>query len=193
MQAEYQYIIKKWTNSQSFNEKIITLFEKVRDIPYGAICSRNPLEVYHQNMGTCSGKHALLKALYKEIGLEVKDFIVMHTFNKLPIEYPENLNEILSKTTIVDPHNFIKIKRNNQWFTVDVTWDKKLKKLGFPINENWDGSSNLSISVALGGEIFETHDSVALKIELLQKLSNTAQKEREIFLQKFTYWLTLER
>ena len=193
MQAEYRYIIKKWTNNQSFNEKIITLFEKVRDIPYGAIGSRNPLDVYHQNMGTCSGKHTLLKALYKELGLEVKDFIVMHAFNKLPIEYPENLKELLSKTTVIDPHNFIKIKRNNQWFTVDVTWDNKLKKLGFPINKNWDGNFNLNISVALGGEILETDDAVALKIELLQKLSNTAQKEREIFLEKFTDWLSLER
>ncbi|MFK5958430.1 MAG: hypothetical protein QM495_06090 [Lutibacter sp.] len=193
MQVKYQHIIKKWTNNQSFDEKIITLFKKVRDIPYGTIGSRNPLDVYHQNMGTCSGKHALLKALYVELGLEVKDFIVMHNFNKLPIKYPKNIQKIILENRIIDPHNFIKIKRGNQWFTVDVTWDKGLKKLGFPMNENWDGKSNLAILVAYEGKIFETVDPIALKKEFLQKLPNKNQKERIVFIKKLTKWLSSER
>ena len=48
--------------------------------------------------------------------------------------------------------------------------------------------------MTLGGEIFESDgDVISLKIKLLQKLSNSAQKEREIFLQKFTDWLSIER
>lgn len=193
MQESYQHIIEKWTNNQSFDERIITLFEKVRDIPYGTIGSRNPLEVFNKNMGTCSGKHALLKGLYLELGIEVKDFIVMHTFNNLAIEYPRNLKELLAQSTVLDPHNFLKIKRNNEWITVDVTWDQPLKKLGFPINENWDGSSNLSILVAAKNEIFQTDDIVNFKRTLLEDLTTSAQKEREIFLKLFSDWLSTQR
>jgi len=193
MQSEIQSIIEKWTKNQSFEAKIITLFEKVRDIPYGNIGSRNPIDVYHKNKGTCSGKHALLKALYKEIGVEVKDYIIMHKFNNLPIEFPQNLKNILNKSTIIDPHNFLKIKINNQWFTVDVTWDKSLKKLGFPINENWDGKSNLNILVALGGEIYETKNPILFKKELLKKQTKQQLKDRKLFIQELTIWLDYYR
>jgi len=193
MQSEIQNIIEKWTKNQSFEAKIITLFEKVRDIPYGNIGSRNPIDVYHKNKGTCSGKHALLKALYKEIGVEVKDYIIMHKFNNLPIEFPQNLKNILNKSTIIDPHNFLKIKINNQWFTVDVTWDKSLKKLGFPINENWDGKSNLNILVAQGGEIYETKNPILFKKELLKKQTKQQLKDRKLFIQELTIWLDYYR
>jgi len=189
MHSEYQNIIKKWTNNQSFEEKIITLFEKVRDIPYGDIGSRNPLDVYTQNKGTCSGKHELLKGLYKELGIPVKDFIIMHKFKELPITYPTNIQEVLDATDIIDPHNFIKIEVDGKWVTVDVTWDKNLKKLDFPINENWDGKTNMNVSVAQGGEIYETENSIKLKEELLTKLLKVQQKERKVFLEKFTQYL----
>jgi len=193
MQSEIQSIIEKWTKNQSFEAKIITLFEKVRDIPYGNIGSRNPIDVYRKNKGTCSGKHTLLKALYKEIGVEVKDYIIMHKFNNLPIEFPQNLKNILNKSTIIDPHNFLKIKINNQWFTVDVTWDKSLKKLGFPINENWDGKSNLNILVAQGGEIYETKNPILFKKELLKKQTKQQLKDRKLFIQELTIWLDYYR
>ena len=189
MQSEIQSIIEKWTKNQSFEAKIITLFEKVRDIPYGNIGSRNPIDVYHKNKGTCSGKHALLKTLYKEIGVEVKDYIIMHEFNNLPIEFPQNLKNILNKSIIIDPHNFLKIKINNQWFTIDVTWDKSLKKLGFPINENWDGKSNLNILVVQGGEIYETKNPILFKKELLKKQTKQQLKDRKLFIQELTIWL----
>ncbi len=70
----------KRVKNQSFDAKIITLFEKVCDIPYGNIGSRNQLDVYKQNKGTYSLKHELLKALYKELEISVKDFIIMHPF-----------------------------------------------------------------------------------------------------------------
>ncbi len=193
MHAEYQHIIKKWTKNQSLEAKIITLFEKVRDIPYGDIGSRNPLDVYKQNRGTCSGKHELLKALYKELGIPVKDFIIMHRFKELPILFPINIQKILNTTDIIDPHNFIKIEIDGKWITVDVTWDKNLKKLGFPINENWDGKTNLNISVVPEGKIYEAENPIELKQKLISKQAKIAQKERKLFLKAVTEWLDKAR
>ena len=193
MHSEIQNIIKKWTKNQSFETKIVTLFEKVRDIPYGNIGSRKPLDVYHQNMGTCSGKHALLKVLYSELGIPVKDFISMHSFNKLPITYPDIIKELLDKTTIIDPHNFIKIKIDNKWILIDATWDTSLKKYGFPVNENWNGKSNMNISVIKEGEIYKTDTPIILKEELLHNFSEKLQTDRKIFLKEFTKWLIVLR
>ena len=74
-------IIEDWTGNSSKDKKVVLLFEKVRDIPYGDIGSRDPKAVFENNKGTCSGKHELLKELYQELGIEVKDFIAMHKFN----------------------------------------------------------------------------------------------------------------
>ena len=189
MKSELQKIIKQWTSDQSSDQKIITLFEKVRDIPYGNIGSRNPLDVYKHNKGTCSGKHELLKALYKELGISVKDFIIMHRFKHLPVEFPKEIQTMLDKTDIIDPHNFFKIKRDEKWLTIDITWDKALKKLGFPVNLNWNGRSEMQVAVAPGGKVYETSDPIALKKELISKFPEQAQKERKLFLEKCTKWL----
>ncbi|MFC1810651.1 hypothetical protein ACFLZH_04075 [Patescibacteria group bacterium] len=174
---------------KNLKEKIISLFEKVRDIPYGDIGSRNPDDVLKMNKGTCSGKHELLKKLFIEIGVEVKDFIVMHTFNDLNVNYPENIKEILKRTEISDPHNFIKILVDEKWLTVDATWDKPLKGLGFPINENWDGESNMDLCVAEGEKIFEVDDPISSKKEEINKFPENVKKDRRIFLQELTKWL----
>ncbi|WP_372794286.1 hypothetical protein [Lutibacter sp.] len=119
----------------------------------------------------------------------MKDFIIIHRFKELPILFPTNIKEILDNTDIIDPHNFIKIEIEGNWITVDVTWGKNFKKLGFPVNENWDGRTNMNISVAQGGEIYETENPLELKVKLISKQSEIAQKERKIFLKTVTEWL----
>ena len=189
MENLYQQIIKKWTKSDSFTQQVIDIFEKVRDIPYGSIASRQGIDVYNNNQGTCSGKHQLLKALYLEMGIPVKDFIILHNFNNLPAAFPVNIQQIFKEQTVTDPHNFIKIKINDKWIAVDATWDIGLKKLGFPINENWNGTSDMEISVSLGGEIFETDNPLYLKEQLIKNLSNDVVTARKLFLKECTQWL----
>lgn len=189
MPNKFKSIIRELTGEADLGEKVVILFEKIRDIPYGNIGSRNPLDVYSKNKGTCSGKHELLKSLYKEMGIPTQDFIITHKFKDLPVDFPQNIREILDKTEINDPHNFFKIKIDEKWITIDITWDIALKKLGFLVNENWDGKSDTSIAVALGGDIYETNDPIALKKELISKLPENVQKERKLFLTECTKWL----
>lgn len=193
MISEYQKIINSWAKNQSFNDTVITLFEKVRDIPYGDIGSRDPLQVYKQQKGTCSGKHALLKNLYLTLKIPVKDGIIMHSFNELSVVFSENIQQLLKESTIMDPHNFIKIKRNNTWITLDATWDIGLKKVGFPVNENWNGFENLAISVAKGGEIYDTENATKLKQQLISEMPEKEQESRKLFLKKLTNWLEISR
>ena len=189
MQSEYQTIINQWANDQPLEQKIVMLFEKVRDIPYGDIGSRDPIDVYKQNKGTCSGKHELLKGLYKELGLPVKDCLIMHRFKQLSVKFPDEINEILERTDIIDPHNYFKVKINGKWLTIDVTWDKSLQKLGFPVNENWDGKSDMAVAVALGGEVYEPEDPITKKKEIINSFPKLVQEDRKLFLKKTTEWL----
>jgi len=189
MQSEYKKIIDIWTGDQGLDRQVVTLFEKVRDIPYGDIGSRDPLDVYKNNKGTCSGKHELLKGLYEELGLEVKDYLIMHRFKNLAVNFPSEIQEILDRSDIVDPHNYFKLKIDNSWVTVDVTWDKPLQKLGFPVNENWDGKSDMPVAVDPRGEVYETNDPIGLKKKLISELPLEVQEDRKLFLKKCTEWL----
>ncbi|SDW16218.1 hypothetical protein SAMN05444411_101184 [Lutibacter oricola] len=189
MSLEFLNIANLLTKNQTLNQKIITLFYTVRDIPYGNIGSRNAIDVYKQNKGTCSGKHALLKELYVAIGVEVKEFIVMHSFNEIGVDFPKKVQQILDNTNIVDPHNFIKIKVNNQWLTIDATWNLQLKQFNFPINEIWNGNKSMPISVKCTNEVYETTQPEKLKKELIQKLPKKVQNQRLLFLKECTKWL----
>ena len=182
-------IIQNWTDGLPHEQKIIRLFEKVRDIPYADIGSRNASDVFKQNKGTCSGKHELLKELYQEIGVQVKNFLIMHRFKYMSVNYSAEIKKILDRSDILDPHNFIKILVNNKWIIVDATWDKALKKLGFIVNENWDGHSDMKITVVPTGNIYETTNPILLKKELISKLSAQVQKDRKLFLKELTKWL----
>lgn len=185
-------IIQKWTGNLPLDKKIVALAEKVRDIPYGVIGSREPQTVYENHKGTCSGKHGLLKELYHELGIQTQDYIAMHRFKDLSVSYPQSLKIILERSNILDPHNFFKIQINRRWILVDITWDKPLKRLGFTVNENWDGKTDMQITVK-PFEIIQTDNSLKIKEEKLSTLSISVQEDRKLFLKELSSWLALER
>lgn len=164
----------------------ITLF--VRDIPYGSIGSRNPEDILKSNMGTCSGKHFLLKDIYEYLGFEVKDMIAIHFFNNLPVKLSDELIELLNEGKIPDPHNFLKVKRLDKWIDIDITWDKELTGLGFEVNENWDGKSNMNICV-VPEEILEMENPLEFKENFTAELDEKTQSRRKKFINELSEYL----
>lgn len=187
-----QNIINEWAGDLPIEKQIIVLFEKVRDIPYGEIGSRDPEEVYRNNKGTCSGKHELLKELYHELGINTKDFIAIHRFRDLNVDFPSNIKEILDRSDIIDPHNFFKILVDGKWLTIDITWDKPLAIAGFPVNENWNGKSDMEICV-IPLDIIETDDPIEFKKMEISKLPEKVQEDRKLFLKELTKWVDTMR
>lgn len=185
-------IINKWSRELSSERQVVVLFEKVRDIPYGEIGSRDSKDVYNANQGTCSGKHELLKELFKELGIPTQDFIAMHRFKDMQVDYPAEIKEVLERSDIIDPHNFFKAFLDNKWVIVDATWDLPLKSFGFVVNENWDGKSDMKICVS-PFEIIETNNPLKIKEERLSQLKPSVQEDRKIFLKKLTEWLETVR
>jgi len=172
---------------------LIRIFERVRDIPYGVINSRNPEDVYRKNKGTCSGKHLLLKELYLALGMQVKDVICFHLYEELPrnIDYPLELRKILEENEgVPDFHNFIQIYINNNWITLDATFDKSLE--GYFVVNEWDGKSDTKLSVN-PLRFWELEKPLEFKVRMLNQLPLEIQKGRELFLKKFSEWIELLR
>jgi len=169
-------------------QKIISVFEIVRDIPYGTINnSRDFCSVLKNNKGTCSGKHLLLGRLYELMGIKVKYMMCETKFNFIKIKLPKYLQKTLNRKEIIDYHNFIKIRQNSKWINVDATFDLSLKKYSSAVNHNWDGISNCQIAFK-PIDIFETENLKQEKGELINLLTNKQKKEREVFLKKLSDW-----
>ena len=193
-------IVKEWAGNLSIEQKIVRLFEKVRDIPFGRMGSRYPKDVYENNIGTCSGKNLLLRELYDEIGIETKDMLTLHRFDDLVrfptelypiVQLPGEVQEILTRGPIYDFHNYMRIYVNDKWINVDATFDKPLKKYGFIVNENWDGKTDVIMCVVGSCKIWECgHEGLEKKEEMTALLPEKDRENRSLFLQKLTDWIT---
>ncbi|MFP3945386.1 MAG: transglutaminase domain-containing protein [Archaeoglobaceae archaeon] len=192
---ELERIVEEYTSDCTTREqKLVNIFKKVRDIPYGTLGSgsRDPLKVYRNNRGTCSGKHFLLRDLFLSLGMKVKDMVCFHYYSQMPrsIDYPPQLMQLLEDNKgVPDYHNYLQVY-NGDWLTVDATFDYPLKDY-FVVNE-WDGKTDTRLSVK-PVEMWEVDDAENFKIYLLNKLPPDVQKGRKRFLQKFSEWLEVLR
>lgn len=185
-------ILKKWTNGLSGEKALIRIFEKVRDIPYGTIGSRDPEQVYLKRRGTCSGKNFLFYELASGLGFKTKHFVCSHKFRQLKVKFPVQLREMLKEDDFLDYHNFVKVFVNNKWLTVDVTWDLPLKKYGFPVQENWDGKSDTTFGVT-PIKIYEVANPETFKEEKIALMPKNEQEIRKVFIQRLSDWVSTLR
>jgi len=195
-----EMVLEKWgINQLSREQQIIRIFEKVRDIPFGTCGSREPLDVYINNKGTCSGKNFLLRELFKAVGMETKDMICLQRWKDLTwfpddeysvVKLSEDLLEMLAKVEIVDFHNYVMIHPCDRWIRVDATIDLPLKKLGFHTVREWDGISDMPLCFVGTDKIWECgEDGSGKKAELTALLPKNIRKARQAFLEKLTEWI----
>ncbi len=178
-----------WTDGCDPLRSRITLFERVRDIPYYYPSSRDPNEVLERGRGSCSGKHYLLGELYRLLGLEVRHMICTHRFNESPIVFPAPMQEMLRKNEIVDLHDYLQIALDGEWVDIDATWERGLREFGFPVNEDWDGKSAMLLSVVPEDLTIAERDPDTLKEELLSKLPPRQRTLRKQFLEALSNWV----
>jgi hypothetical protein len=193
-------IFKAWgIEGLPLDQQVINIFEHVRDIPFGRMGSRDPKDVYERNKGTCSGKNFLLKALYEGIGLETKDMICLQRWKDLTwfpddtyriVDLPEDLLAMLERYEIVDFHNYVAIRREGKWITVDATIDLPLTKMGFYTTEDWDGKSSMPLCFVGTDKIWDCgNEGAQKKAELTAMLPESIQDARNRFLESMTGWI----
>jgi hypothetical protein len=200
IKEQRQEILKEWKiNTLSKDKQIVALYEKVRDIPFGSIGSRDPYKVYQANKGTCSGKNFLIKELFNEIGVETKDMICLQRWKDLTwypddeynvVDLPDYLMKLFENNEIVDFHNYVKIYVDDKWVQLDVTIDAPLKALGFHVVENWDGKSDMPLCFVGTHKVWDCGDEGHLKkIEFTNMMPDGIEDARKFFLKSLTGWI----
>lgn len=184
-----QQVFRDWTTGSDQARARITLFERVREIPYRYPASRDPAEVLRQGCGSCSGKHYLLAEMFRLLGLRVRHMICTHRFNESSLVFPPAMQDMLRRNEIVDLHDYVQIAVNDTWIDVDATWERGLRDFGFPVNDGWDGKSPMLLSVVPEDFAIAERDPERLKEELLSKLTPRQRTLRKQFLQALSAWV----
>ncbi|HVO25343.1 MAG TPA: transglutaminase domain-containing protein [Candidatus Margulisiibacteriota bacterium] len=179
----------EWVRGSDALRARVVLFERVRDLPYAYPASRDPCTVLQQGRGSCSGKHYLLGEMFRLLDLQVRHMICTHRFNESPLPFPAPMQEMLRRNEIVDLHDYLQIRVKDGWIDIDATWERGLREFGFPVNEEWDGTSPMVVSVVPEDYAVAERDPERLKEELLSKLTPRQRALRKQFLEALSGWI----
>lgn len=159
---------KQWVRGKSEVEARVTIFERIRDIPYAVIPELNDSERYPDILrvrkGSCLPKHLLLCNMYQRLGLTVLYAVYPFRWDELEIDYPPKLRR-LAKAMPPSRHLACKVDIDGRLVLVDATLDPPLERLGLPVNKKWDGKSDtlLPIKSGDGEEIYHPSEAYGLR------------------------------
>ncbi|MEO8603737.1 MAG: transglutaminase domain-containing protein [bacterium] len=180
--------LAEWTGGLDPVAARVACFARVRDLPYRYPSSRDPLVVLGDRAGSCSGKHYLLGELYRRLGLPVRNMICSHRFNDSPLPFPEHMQALLDRNEVMDWHDYLQVNVNGSWIDIDATWPLGLRDFGLPANDDWDGTSSMSLSVVPDEHEELRGDLGKGKEERLSRLTPRQRGWRKEFLESLSQW-----
>ena len=172
---------------------LVGLYHAVRDIPYGSTGVRDPVEVIEKNLGSCSGKHLLLRDLLRTQGFDAEIITMFTYFNRgmpVHVSFPEELRRLCTEADIPDYHHYVRVRRNGDWVKLDATWHDRLAAYGFPVNDAWDGEGDTILASEPIEEYPNVEDLIAEKKKLIRSLSPEDRKNRARFFHLVTEWIS---
>jgi len=142
---------QEWTYGLDPRQSRISIFEHIRDIPYSlSVPMTDPItapeQILSAGKGYCGPKHNLLAAMYRMLGLDVVYATFPFLWNDPDLKYPQYLRTLAAAMPLAY-HLACRIRINGRWVLVDATWDPLLAKGGFPVNDHWDGFSEMRCAV----------------------------------------------
>ncbi len=187
--------VKEWIENLPAQEARISVFNQIRDIPYYLVPQiADPYEwaasILETHKASCSPKHYLLGLFFGKLGIPIKYTTYPFKWDKQPIKYTEEIKK-LAQGSPIGYHVACKACINNKWILIDATWDIALKKAGFPVNDNWDGSSDTLNSVIPIEEII--HESLEERLNYVKEKKKLFSEEEKAtyaqFIEKFNAWM----
>ena len=161
----FEQKFREWTEGKDAVQARINIYRQIRDIPYGVIPELNHpekyIEILNLRMGSCTPKHFLLGNMFQRLGLVVLYAVYPFQWYEHTIEYPPSLRQ-LARELPVSHHLACRVEINGRFILIDATLDPPLKKLGLPVNEDWDGFSDTILPMNPCGEEELYHPSEAL-------------------------------
>ncbi|MFC1894194.1 hypothetical protein ACFLYR_09335, partial [Chloroflexota bacterium] len=123
-----------WTHGKNPAQARLSIYQKVRDIPYAVIPELNDtekyIEIFKYGKGSCMPKHFLLCNMFQRLGMMVLYAVFPFRWDDVRIDYPANLRNY---------HLACRVDINGKLALVDATLDLALEELGLPVNIAWDG------------------------------------------------------
>ncbi len=151
---------QQWTAGKTPVEARISVFEKIRDIPYGLIPEISNADNYGRilaiNKGSCTPKHLLLAYMFGRLGITVLLAVYPFRWTDVRIDFPPDIQSIID--TLPDDHHMAcKAEIEGRLVLVDATVDPALEKIGLPVNKSWDGFADTQRAVEPYGEVTLYH------------------------------------
>jgi hypothetical protein len=194
-----QKAFAEWTKGISGRDARISIFDHIRDIPYAVIPEiRNPVDgpqgLLKGMKGSCTPKHFLLGRMFEMLQIPIKHVTYPFSWNAKSVAYPPELRK-LAEALPIEYHLACKARIENKWVVVDATWDRPLARVGFPVNESWDGVNDTKLAVDALDEI--VHENVQERVNFVQarKSSWTADDNNRTdrFISALNNWLETVR
>lgn len=165
----------EWTTNLSPKEARISIYNHIRDIPYAIVAelrdpATGPSGMLNLRKGSCVPKHFLLGMLLEKLNIPVRYVTSLFSWDDPRVKYPAELRSVV-KLLPIGTHLTCQAFIEGLWVLLDATWDNKLKKCGFPVNENWDGVSPTKNAVQPVKEII--HDSVEDRVRYASEFRKT--------------------
>lgn len=160
---------QEWTRGKNAVQARVSIYQRIRDIPYAVIPELNDAERYVDilklGMGSCTPKHFLLGNMYQRLGMLVLYVVYPFRWDDFGIYYPPRLRR-LAEELPTSYHLACKVDINGELVLVDATLDSALmnqsfKRFGLPVNKEWDGLSNTLLPMNPCGEEQLYHPSEA--------------------------------
>jgi hypothetical protein len=159
----------EWTSGLDTRESMISIFSHIRDIPYSFVVSNpdpktSPEQLLKAGKGSCGPKHHLLAEMYRKLNLCVVFATIAFSWNDPDLLYPSELRKQAVRLPAAY-HLACRVQIGCRWILVDATWDLPLGKAGFPVNERWDGYSEMRCGVKPFNSLVKTAFCPNLKNE----------------------------
>lgn len=174
------------------NATTVEIFHAVRNIPYGRVGGRSAEAVIQHNVGSCSGKHILLRDILRHLKQSADVETVRGDFAASIPQHqsmPESLQTYCRTGGITDFHNYVVWNSPLGEIKLDATWSNGLISMGFSGNRDWVGHGDTKLALEPEAVLDRVEDVPSYKAYLLGLLSEDQRNERERFLTLLTDWV----
>lgn len=178
----------EWTEGLSSKDARISIFSQIRDIPYAVIPEisnpvNGPQELLKRMRGSCAPKHFLLGRMFEMLRIPIQYVSYPFSWNAKSVAYPPELRK-LAESVPIGYHLACKARIEDQWVVLDATWDRPLARVGFPINDSWDGASDTKLAVEPLDEM--VHETAQDRMQLLQARRSSWTSDDHAWTDRFT-------
>ncbi len=177
---------REWTQDKNAVEARVSIYQRIRDIPYALIPelvdAERYVEILKLGKGSCTPKHFLLCDMYQRLGMLVLYVVYPFRWDDVEIDYPPRLRR-LAEELPTSHHLACRVDIDGELVLVDATLDPALARLGLPVNKEWDGVSNTLLPMNPCGEeqLYYPSEAYLMQARYDQK--------RLAFYNEFNSWL----